>query len=187
MYLDEVVAMVAAKTGWTLEYIYALPVRSLRALVTELAWQQQVERWQTAHNFALCLANWANASSKARRYKITDFIGEAPERKERQEVMMTTPTAPARMLRLADGQEYEFPALTLNIMIEVERKFAMPFAKLFSEGRAACLRYLCWVMLKGKYPDLTEDRVGELVTSGVLTKLAALVGEDLGSEGTNAS
>lgn len=87
---DEIIVFLILKTGWTLEYttnlVKTLPLKKLNKLVQEIQFQQSIEDYKTASNFAMLLANWASAQGK-RKYKITDFIGQAP-RKSRENTLV---------------------------------------------------------------------------------------------------
>lgn len=83
-------------------------------------------------------------------------------------------------LKLGDGKEYELTPLNLNMMIEIEDKFGEPLAQLFDAGKVKVIRYLLFVMLKPKYPDMTEKKVGESVTAEILNKVGGSIAKDIG-------
>jgi len=60
-------------------------------------------------------------------------------------------------IKLADGKEYELKPLNLNIWADTEDKFGEPYFQLISSGRVKPMRYVVWLRLKDKYPELTEE------------------------------
>jgi hypothetical protein len=84
---------------------------------------------------------------------------------------------------LRDGITYKLAPLDLNIMGEIEDHFGgKPFAELFRDGSVKPLKYQFWVRLKENHPDLTEERVGWLVTARGMTALQKDIEEQLGIE-----
>lgn len=162
----EWIAFLAAQTGWSLEYIGNLPIHKFFALVTELSYQDQLRRYELGYNFAKLLATWC--SNKNRRYRAEDFIGKEPVRKKEAHLALTTKTKELKKLVLGDGLEYEFGTLNVNIMEAVEEEFNESWEKLVGSMRAKVLKSLVYNLLKTKYPDLTKEKVGELLTAKVL-------------------
>ena len=84
--MDELIVFLMREFGWSLEYtvglVKTLPVKKLNTLIAELTYQRAVEDYQIASNFAMIIANWASAQTKGRKYKVTDFIGQPPQRTE---------------------------------------------------------------------------------------------------------
>jgi len=82
--MDELIVFIIRETGWSLEYttnlIKTLPIKKLNTLVGELQYQKALEDYRMAANFALIVATMA--SSKKRKYKVTDIIGHPPKRKD---------------------------------------------------------------------------------------------------------
>ncbi len=77
---------------------------------------------------------------------------------------------------LADGKEYELAPMTLNILVQVEDKFEKSYFDLVNSRRLSHIRYIVYLRLKGKYPELTEEKIGELINMDVLTEIAKLYG-----------
>ncbi len=82
--MDEIVVFLMREFGWTLEYATnlakKLPLKKLNVLIDETKYQKSVDEYNLAANFALIITIWLNAQSK-KRYRITDFIGQPPQRK----------------------------------------------------------------------------------------------------------
>ncbi len=170
--MDDLIALVVAKTGWALEYIRALPVDQFNALVYEFSYQDRVGQYGNAHNAALIICTLANSSR--RHYKPRDIIGDPPERREGiMENLGTTPEV--KKIKLADGKEYELGVITVNTFCALEKKFGQPFTQIF-DGRITPLRYLIFLLLKNKPPEMTEETLGELITPDILGELRNSVG-----------
>lgn len=78
-------------------------------------------------------------------------------------------TPQSKTIKLADGIEYTMKPFNLNMMEEVEDKFEESWDELIGKMRARVLKYLLYVCLKSDHPELTEQKVGELVTAEILT------------------
>ncbi len=74
-------------------------------------------------------------------------------------------------ITLADGKEYELAPLDINIMAEMEDKFDMSWDDLAKSNRVKPIRYLLLLMLRDKYPHLTEEKVGSLFNSKIATEM----------------
>ncbi len=59
-----------------------MAIEDLVPLVSELRFQKALDDYQTAHNFALALACWANTLTKKRSYVPEQFIGKMPTRED---------------------------------------------------------------------------------------------------------
>ena len=82
----------------------------------------------------------------------------------------------SRKLTFSDGNEYELAPVTLNLLMQVEEKFDKSYFDLVNSRRVNHIRYIVYLRLKSKYPDITEEKVGELITVDVLTEIAKLYG-----------
>ncbi len=166
MTINEVVGFIIRETGWTLEYIYSLPLKTLSALVEELAYQKAVDNYQQAHNAALIVS--VLCSSREHYVSCEDIIGKPPEREKKMDELIK----PIDKITLADGKEYTLKPVDLNMLVDVEAKFNEPFNKILTQAKT--IRYL--VSLRLKDYELTEEKVGELITLDVLTKVSELLG-----------
>jgi len=80
--------------------------------------------------------------------------------------LLSTPQP--KTIKLADGNEYTLKPFNLNMMEEVEDKFGESWDELTGKLRAKVLRYVLYVSLKPNHPELTEKKIGELVTADIL-------------------
>jgi len=85
-----------------------------------------------------------------------------------------------KTIKLADGNEYQLAVLNLNLMVGIEEELGDKFAKLFEEGNAKNIRYLLYAVLKVNHPELTVEKVGELVTAQILTEAYEKITEMMG-------
>ncbi len=89
--MDEIVVFLMREFGWTLEYATnlakKLPLKKLNVLIDETKYQKSVDEYNLAANFALIISVWLNSQTKGRKYKITDFIGQYPQRKGQENIL----------------------------------------------------------------------------------------------------
>ncbi len=80
--MDELIIWLVRHTGWTLEYttnlVQTLPTEKLNLFIREFQYQEALEDYKIASNFAMIIANWASSQGK-HRYRVTDFIGNPPQ------------------------------------------------------------------------------------------------------------
>ncbi len=169
--MNELVAFLVRETGWTLDYIRELPIAQLQELAREFTYQKSMDEYKAAHNAALIVCTLA--SSKQHRYKPEEIIGRPPKKEKSMADLMQVKIT---KLTLADGKEYELAPLTLNIMGEVEDKFGMSFFDLIGKRQTKGIRFIVYLRLKKKYPELTEEIVGELITVDTLNEIGKLYG-----------
>lgn len=169
---DAAITLVVRETGWALEYIRALPVVHFNALFEELAYLTRCEQYNHALDAALIVCTLAN--SERHHYRPRDIIGEPPERRTMEEAILSKPPE-IRKITLADGKEYEIGQVTVNTFCDLETKFGQPFTKIF-DGRITPLRYLIFLLIKNKPPELTEEILGALITPEILGELRKFIG-----------
>ncbi len=172
---NEAISFLVRETGWNLQYIRSLPITELYALVDELSYQKAVEDYRQECRFAALMATQINLWSK-RRITVSELVGQPPERRNMAEDKLLAKGTKIQTIILADGKEYELAPMTLNVMASVEDKFDKSYFDLVNSRRMNHIRYIVYLRLKGKYPELTEEKVGELVTVDVLTEIAKLYG-----------
>jgi hypothetical protein len=80
--LNETVVFLIRETGWSLEYIRALPLKTLNQMVEELRYQKAVDEYRLLRAVAMGVAVWASAQHKHRRFRPEDFVGNQPTREE---------------------------------------------------------------------------------------------------------
>lgn len=85
--MDETVVFLMREYGWTYEYtanlIRTLPIAKLRALLDETAYQRERDQYRTASYFALVIASFG--STKQKRLRVKDIIGQPPQRRVRRD------------------------------------------------------------------------------------------------------
>jgi hypothetical protein len=177
--LDEAVGFVVAQTGWTLEYVCALPIRQFKAIAAELYYQKAVRNYElSSHTVAIQLAMARLAGDKHQR-TVKDVLGEPPRHQDFvQEGLFM---AAENSIVLSNGKSYLARPINLNMMAAVEEKFNDSFPKLLSANRMAVLRHLLYLMLREDTPELTEDRVGQLVTIDLLGSIADGITKQVGN------
>ena len=178
---NELIVFLIRETGWPIDYIVnhifkGLPVSQFNSLIEELKYQKAIDDYKLALHFGSLLACWT--SDKSHRRKASDFTGEMPKRAKGGINLMAQPRI--TKLILADGNEYEFAPLDLNMLIEMEDRFNLPFAKLIEEGKVAPIRQLLFLMAKEKHPDLTEEKLGKLVTAEIMVKAYEAITNQIG-------
>ena len=81
--MDELIVWLCLVLGWTFpdakQFVTETPIKKLNKFVEELQYQKAVDDYKLAANFAVIVATLA--SSKQRKYKVTDIIGQPPARK----------------------------------------------------------------------------------------------------------
>ena len=167
MYICEAKVLIARETGWSLDYIGQLDQGTARTLVTIIQYQRSVEHYELGRLFAMCMATYANSVSK-RHYHIHDFVGHGPKELKGVTTLTQRESKPYTIV-LDDGNSYELGPLNLNIMEEVETKFDKPWTELFAAKtiRIGHIKYALWCMFKRKYPDMTEEQCGDLLTAKI--------------------
>ncbi len=170
---NESIAFLVRETGWTLDYIRSLPITELYALVDELSYQKAIDEYRQNCRSASIMATMINLWSKS-QITVNELVGQEPER--RTMVSDKLKGSEHQIITLADGKEYELTPMTLNVMVAVEEKFDKSYFDLVNSRRLSHIRYIVYLRLKDKYPELTEGKVGELVTVTVLTEIAKLYG-----------
>lgn len=161
--MNELIALIVRETGWTLEYIRSQPVSYLLALAHEIKYQRAVESYERAYNAALIICTLA--STGTRHYRPVEIIGEPPQREENVTKAKLVREPKVEKVKLADGKEYTLKPLSANMMAEVEERFDKAWEEL-TKGtiRKRVLIMILWLRLKGNYPELTEEQVGDLIT-----------------------
>ena len=174
--LGEHIVFMARETGWPLEYVGKLHIKKFIAICDELYFLKQLEQYRLDYNFGLLLS--AQYSDKHHHYKPKDFAGEPPEKEGGIMENLTTPVQPMKMI-LGDGKEYELGELNVNIMEALEEEFNQNWDELMGKMRAKILKALVFFLLRGKYPELTRDKVGELLTAKVLLTVYQTLNESI--------
>lgn len=180
--INELVALIIRETGWSLEYVRSQPLWDLRVLAEEFEYSRSVESYGHAHNAALIVCTLA--SSRTRRYKPPDIIGEPPKRRDMAKRTLAKKPE-AQMVKLADGKDYNLPVLNLNVLADLEDEFGFGLEEISKElesKQASSLRKTLYILLHRAYPDITQDRIGELVDLKNLEEVAKAVATALSGE-----
>ena len=180
--INELIALIIRETGWTLEYVRSQPFGYLRALAEEFQYSRSVEAYERAHNAALVVCTLA--SNRTRRYKPEDIIGEPPKRREMAKGKLAKKPE-GQTVTLGNGKEYLLPVLNLNVLADLEEEFGCgleEISNLLQTKQASSLRKTLYILLHRGYPDITPDKIGELVDIGNLTAVATGVAKALSGE-----
>jgi len=165
--LSELAGFVVSQTGWTLDYVGSLPLSQLKALGYELYYQKALRDYEaSAHTISLQLAMARLAGDKHNR-NVKDVLGEPPRHIEQRGLFVAE-----RTIVLGNGKSYLVRRINLNMMAAVEEKFGDSFGKLIEGNRMTVIRHLLYLMLHEDNADLTEERVGQLVTIDIINKVA---------------
>lgn len=168
-------AFLVRETGWSLEYIRAQPVFLLSALCAELFYQRAVEDYREDCRIASLMATMARFWGN-KRVSVEDIIGMPPERRTMTEEGILAKGTPPQKITLADGKEYELSPMTLNMLVAMEEEFNLSLSELLGSGKVKPIRSMLYLQLRGKYPELTIEKVGELVTMEVLSQIGSVIG-----------
>lgn len=80
-------------------------------------------------------------------------------------------------ITLNDGKEYELAPVNVNILAEIEDEFDQPFHKVLGDGRIKPIRYMLWLRLKDKYPEIkSEEKLGTMIDMNTIYNLGELLG-----------
>jgi hypothetical protein len=172
--LNEAIVTIARETGWTLEYIRSLPVDYLQVILDEITFQKASEAYQLAYNSAMVVCALINSEDK--QYTPEEIIGERPERRVMAELNIAQ-TPKITSITLADGKEYQLAPLTANMIADLEDRFNKSTDELFSGGvRMRAVIALYFARIKQNYPDMTEQKLGDLITDDVLINMNKKLG-----------
>ena len=80
-------------------------------------------------------------------------------------------------IKLNDGKEYQLIPVNVNILSDIEDKFDKPFYELFTSGRVKPLRYMLYLRLKDKYPEIdSEEKLGSLMDINTIYDIGEMLG-----------
>jgi hypothetical protein len=72
-----------------------------------------------------------------------------------------------KSIKLADGKEYEFPVMSLNVLANVQKTAGFKLNEIpakMVEDPITNSRLVFYAFLKEKYADMTLEKAGELIT-----------------------
>jgi hypothetical protein len=81
---------------------------------------------------------------------------------------------------LADGKAYKIPPITLNTLANIEDEMGCGVDKLqeqLNTKMATALRKFLYGLLKEGYPELTVEKVGNLVSMDIMQDVVTQVGK----------
>jgi hypothetical protein len=172
--LNEAIVTIARETGWNLEYIRNLPIDYLQTLFSEVSFQKSLEMYQSSYNTAMVICALINSDD--RHYSPEEIIGERPERRVMEEIKLAQ-SPKITSIVLADGKEYNLSPLTANMIADLEDRFDKSTSELFSGSvRMRAVIALYFTRLKSNYPELTEQKLGDLITDDVLIETRKKLG-----------
>mgnify|MGYP001559823389 CR=1 FL=1 len=89
-------------------------------------------------------------------------------------------TPKPKTLKLADGKEYELPALNLTTLANMEKTMGFGLAKLqekMIESTAGTIRLAIYALLKETHPEMELVKTGELITFDVMKDVSRTLSE----------
>lgn len=159
---------VAKETGWLLGYIGKLRASQFLGIVEELQYLERLHDYTQAMPTALLLA--MSASDKLHHHSPSEYIGDLPKRTKGVTFTMVDKIEEPVKLVLGDGNEYELAVLNANVMEQIEEEYDRDWDELVTRMRAKVLKSLFLYLLLPKYPDMTKEKVGKLLTAKAMTQ-----------------
>ena len=91
-----------------------------------------------------------------------------------------------KYLTLADGKDYEIPALHLTTLANIEKTMGFGLGRLQSKlenETMTTMRALIYALLKEEQPDLNIDKVGRLITLKEISSISGTISEIMAISG----
>ena len=80
-------------------------------------------------------------------------------------------------IKLNDGKEYQLIPVDVKRLSDIEDKFDKPFYELFTTGRVKPLRYMLYLRLTDKYPEIdSEEKLGSLMDINTIYDIGEMLG-----------
>ena len=80
-------------------------------------------------------------------------------------------------VKLNNGKEYQLVPVDVNILSDIEDKFDKPFYELFTSGRVKPIRYMLYLRLKDKYPEIdSEEKLGSMMDINTIYDIGEMLG-----------
>ena len=155
--------------GIPIKELGQVPAFNFLAMVREVDYQRRLEQYPllTALGQVVCVL----VNDKTHKHKPAEFVGDAPKREARRKMSKKE----TYDVILGDGQTYTLSILNANMMEAVEDEYDKSWAELFKNARVKVIKSMLLQMLKPKYPDMTMDKIGMLVTTRVLPTLVSII------------
>ena len=93
-------------------------------------------------------------------------------------------TPERKTIKLGD-KEYRLSALNLNVLADIEEGFDCSIdkvGKMLDKKRASALRRLVYILLKQEYPDMTLEKIGELIDLSNMAEVSEALAKTLAGE-----
>jgi hypothetical protein len=158
----------ARHLGMTLDDIGQVPAGIFLAMISEVAYQANLENYNRDYRLAQLMCIWTN--SKTTRNMPEAFIGKEPKR----EVTRMPKTSTYEVV-LGDGETYTLAVLDVNMMEAMEEEFDKTWDELFDQPRIKVVKSMLWRLLVPSNPDLTGEQVGKLVTARELNTVVKAI------------
>ncbi|KKK86072.1 hypothetical protein LCGC14_2766900 [marine sediment metagenome] len=84
-------------------------------------------------------------------------------------------TPKGKMVKLSDGNEYQFPPMNLTVMADLEEAFDCDIEEVMgklAKRSSTNLRKMLWVLLQYDYPEMTLKEAGQLVLIPALKEVS---------------
>ena len=97
---------------------------------------------------------------------------------------MVLSTPKRKTIKLGD-KEYRLSPLNLNVLADIEEGFDCSIDKvgrMLDKKRASALRRLVYILLKQEYPEMTLEKIGELIDLSNMAEVSEALAETLAGE-----
>jgi len=146
-----------------------MPGQNFMRLVAETEYQRRSEQYVILYLLANIMTILTN--TKTSKKNPEQIVGREPTRG----VTKSMTTKETYEVVLGDGETYTMGVLNVNMMEAVEEEFDKTWTELFDNPRVRVVKSMILQMLLPDYPNMTKDRVGELVTAKNLPALVAII------------
>ena len=99
--------------------------------------------------------------------------------------MMSVLGTPERKTIKLGDEEYRLSPLNLNVLADIEEGFDCSIdkvGKMLDKKRASALRRLVHILLKQEYPDMTLEKIGELINLSNMAEVSEALAKVLTGE-----
>ncbi len=98
--------------------------------------------------------------------------------------MSVLSTGDRKTIKLGD-KDYRLSPLNLNVLADIEEGFDCSIdrvGKMLDKKRASALRRLVHILLKQEYPDMTIEKIGELINLSNMAEVSEALAKTLAGE-----
>ena len=92
---------------------------------------------------------------------------------------------PERKTIKLGGKDYRLSPLNLNVLADIEEGFDCSIdkvGKMLDKERASALRRLVYILLKQEYPDMTLEKIGEMIDLSNMAEVSEALAKTLAGE-----